>query len=136
MRRVAFAGILAMKPQMLVLDEPSTGLDPAARKDFMQLIKKLNESGISIVMVSHNMDDLSYLCSRIIVLSQGQILMDDTPENIFANKSVLEQAHLDVPVAAKIAQNLIAKGFNLEEKLYSNQSLANHIAQLYKVRGV
>ena len=84
-RRVAFAGVLAMNPQVLVLDEPTAGLDPEAKAMFLQLIDTLHKDGMTVVMVSHNMDDLARFCNRIIVLNQGQIVLEGTPEQVFSH---------------------------------------------------
>ena len=83
-RRVAFAGVLAMNPEVLVLDEPVAGLDPQARTEFLQLIAELHAQGITVVMVSHSMDDLALLCDRILVLKEGEQFALGTPAEVFA----------------------------------------------------
>src|SRR5690606_11391219 len=82
-RRVAFAGVLALEPRILVLDEPTAGLDPAARADLLAHILTLHRSGISLVMISHNMDELAAICHRLVVMEAGRTIMEGTPDTIF-----------------------------------------------------
>ena len=88
-RRVAFAGVLAMEPEVLVLDEPAAGLDPKARKSFLDMVSHLHEEGLTVVMVSHNMDDLANLCDRVAVMSEGKLLMEGTPAKVFSRADEL-----------------------------------------------
>ncbi len=81
-RRVAFAGVLAMEPEVLVLDEPMAGLDPAARSDFLELIDRLHHGGLTVVMVSHSMDDLANCCDRIVVMNEGAVFAEGTPAQV------------------------------------------------------
>ena len=105
-RRVAFAGVLAMNPKVLVLDEPVAGLDPQARAEFLQLIAELHAQGITVVMVSHTMDDLALLCDRILVLKEGEQFALGTPAEVFAHAEELRAIGLGVPAAQKIANDL------------------------------
>ena len=131
-RRVAFAGVLAMDPQVLVLDEPVAGLDPAARESFLQLICDLHGAGLGVVMVSHNTNDLARLCNRVLVLSQGRQLFLDTPEQVFSHEEELHAAGLDVPAAQRMANALRRRGLALPRKLYATaQDLAYELAVLY-----
>ena len=132
-RRVAFAGVLAMQPHILVLDEPAAGLDPAARASFLSLIKDLHEQGLTVVMVSHSMENLAQLCSRIIVLNQGRIFAQGTPEQVFSDAEGLKSIGLDVPAAQRVANKLRARGIALPDKLYSSaDQLSADVAQLYR----
>ena len=132
-RRVAFAGVLAMNPQVLVLDEPTAGLDPEAKAMFLQLIDTLHKDGMTVVMVSHNMDDLARFCNRIIVLNQGQIVLEGTPEQVFSHEGELHAIGLDIPTAQRMANNLRAHGVRLPARLFFDaQDLANACAALYK----
>ena len=88
-RRVAIAGVLAMKPQILILDEPSAGLDPAGRADMRKLIKDIKNEGVTVVMVSHSMDDVSKMCDRIIVMNKGTIALDGTPREVFKHTELI-----------------------------------------------
>ena len=131
-RRVAFAGVLAMNPQVLVLDEPTAGLDPEAKAMFLQLIDTLHAQGMTVVMVSHNMDDLARFCNRIIVLNQGQLVLEGTPEQVFSHEEELHAIGLDIPTAQHLANNLRARGVNLPSRLFFDaQDLANACAVLY-----
>lgn len=132
-RRVAFAGVLAMNPQVLVLDEPTAGLDPEAKALFLQLIDTLHRDGMTVVMVSHNMDDLARFCNRIIVLNQGQLVLEGTPEQVFSHEGELHAIGLDIPTAQRMANNLRARGVRLPARLFFDaQDLANACAALYK----
>lgn len=119
MRRVAIAGVLAMEPQTLVLDEPCAGLDPRGREEILGLISDLHrESGATIVMVSHSMDDVAALAERVIVMNHGKVAMDGTPREIFSRGEELRAIGLDVPQAVELAQKLREKGFDVQEGIY------------------
>ena len=119
MRRVAIAGVLAMEPQTLVLDEPCAGLDPRGREEILGLISDLHrESGTTIVMVSHSMDDVAALAERVIVMNHGSVVMDGTPREVFAKGEELRAIGLDVPQAVELAQKLREKGFDIPERIY------------------
>lgn len=119
MRRVAIAGVLAMEPQTLVLDEPCAGLDPRGREEILGLISDLHrESGATIVMVSHSMDDVAALAERVIVMNHGKVAMDGTPREIFSRWEELRAIGLDVPQAVELAQKLREKGFDVPEGIY------------------
>lgn len=128
-RRVAFAGVLAMRPSVLVLDEPVAGLDPASREDFLTLIEKFHRSGLTIVMVSHNMNDISRLADRVLVMNKGEITWLGTPEEVFSHAKELREIGLGVPHSVRLANELRDLGFNLEEKLYLPNTLADAIAK-------
>ena len=114
MRRVAIAGVLA-----LVLDEPCAGLDPRGREEILGLISDLHrESGTTIVMVSHSMDDVAALAERVIVMNHGSVVMDGTPREVFAKGEELRAIGLDVPQAVELAQKLREKGFDIPEGIY------------------
>ena len=131
-RRVAFAGVLAMNPEVLVLDEPVAGLDPQARTEFLQLIAELHAQGITVVMVSHSMDDLALLCDRILVLKEGEQFALGTPAEVFAHAEELRAIGLGVPAAQKLANDLRNAGFALPAALYDADTLADDLAALYQ----
>lgn len=131
-RRVAFAGVLAMRPTKLILDEPVAGLDPAARNDFLELISDLHEDGLTVVMVSHTMDDLARYCDRILVLKEGSLFALGTPEEVFSHAAELREIGLGVPSAQKIANDLKEAGIDLNGRLYDTTSLADALAALYR----
>ena len=119
MRRVAIAGVLAMEPQTLVLDEPCAGLDPKGREEILGLISDLHrESGATIVMVSHSMDDVAALAERVIVMNHSKVAMDGAPREVFSRGEELRAIGLDVPQAVELAQKLREKGFDVPEGIY------------------
>lgn len=113
MRRVAIAGILAMEPKVLVLDEPTAGLDPKGRRELMSLFKKLHNSGMTIVLVTHLMDDVANFADFVYILESGKIITSGLPKNIFQDVKLLEEKQLGVPKVTKFAQNLVEKGLDL-----------------------
>lgn len=130
-RRVVFAGVLAMEPEVLVLDEPMAGLDPAARRDFLELIDRLYRDGLTVVMVSHSMDDLANCCDRIVVMNEGAVFAEGTPEQVFAHADELKSIGLGVPAAQRMALALAEAGVPLRRGgLYTVESLADELADL------
>lgn len=130
-RRVAFAGVLAMEPEVLVLDEPMAGLDPAARRDFLELIDRLHRDGLTVVMVSHSMDDLANCCDRIVVMNEGTVFAEGTPAQAFAHADELKSIGLGVPAAQRMALALAEAGVPLRRGgLYTVKSLADELADL------
>ena len=128
-RRVAFAGVLAMEPEVLVLDEPMAGLDPAARRDFLELIDRLHREDLTVVMVSHSMDDLANCCDRIVVMNEGAVFADGTPAQVFAHANELKSIGLGVPAAQRMALSLVQAGVPLRcDKLYTVEALADELA--------
>ncbi len=130
-RRVAFAGVLAMEPEVLVLDEPMAGLDPAARGDFLGLIDRLHREGLTVVMVSHSMDDLANCCDRIVVMNEGAVFAEGTPAQVFAHADELKSIGLGVPAAQRMALALAKAGVPLRrDRLYTVEALADELAGL------
>lgn len=130
-RRVAFAGVLAMEPEVLVLDEPMAGLDPAARSDFLELIDRLHREGLTVVMVSHSMDDLANCCDRIVVMNEGAVFAEETPAQVFAHADELKSIGLGVPAAQRMALALAKAGVPLRfDGLYTVESLADELVDL------
>ena len=110
-RRVAIAGVLAMKPEVLILDEPTAGLDPKGREDILNLIKKLHDDmGITIILVSHSMDDVANYVDRIIVMNKGRVAFDDEPMEVFRHYKELEEIGLAAPQVTYVMQELKAAG--------------------------
>lgn len=103
-RRLAIAGILAMKPDILVLDEPAAGLDPLAKQELYAILKDLEKTGVSIIMISHSMDDISKLAEKVLLLHEGKALAYETVENTFANEDLIERAALDLPALMDFAK--------------------------------
>lgn len=130
-RRVAFAGVLAMEPEVLALDEPMAGLDPAARRDFLGLIGRLHREGLTVVMVSHSMDDLANCCDRIVVMNEGAVFAEGTPAQVFARADELKSIGLGVPAAQRMALALAQAGVPLRcDRLYTVEALADELAGL------
>ena len=129
-RRVAFAGVLAMDPHTLMLDEPVAGLDPQAKQRFLDLLVELREQqGLTVVVVSHNMDDLAKLCDRVLVLNEGRLFALDTPAAVFTDEAVLNSIGLGVPQAAHLANSLATYGVELPvDTVPSIDDLASAIA--------
>ena len=131
MRRVAIAGVLAMEPQVLVLDEPCAGLDPRGREEILGLIKKLHEeAGTTIVMVSHSMDDVASLAERVIVMNHGELVMDGAPRDVFACGEELRGMGLDVPQAVQLADKLRERGFDIPEGIYRIEEIKTEIEKI------
>ncbi|PZO94992.1 energy-coupling factor ABC transporter ATP-binding protein [Streptococcus halichoeri] len=115
MRRVAIAGILAMQPSVLVLDEPTAGLDPKGRLELMTLFKKLHQAGLTIVLVTHLMDDVANYADFVYVLETGRIILSGTPKQVFQHVAFLEAKQLGVPKVTKFAEGLVKRGWQLEQ---------------------
>lgn len=114
-RRVAIAGVLAMKPEVLVLDEPTAGLDPKGRDEILDQIAKLKEeTGITVILVSHSMEDVAKYVERIIVMNRGSVLYDDTPREVFKHVEELEQVGLAAPQVTYIMQALSKRGMPVD----------------------
>lgn len=128
-RKVAIAGVLAMEPKILIMDEPIAGLDPMGRESFMQLTRSLNECGITILMVSHNMDNLAEYTRKVLVMNEGQLLMEGTPAEIFSDYEKLTAASLDLPEVAQFANLLRKKGFDLPEGVIQYEQLKEILLQ-------
>lgn len=122
-RRVAFAGVLAMKPEVLILDEPVAGLDPAAHKEFLTLIKRLHQQGLTIVMVSHDMDDLAKYCTQILVLNKGSKVAEGMPHKVFAQGDALREIGLGLPSPTRFAEALRNRGIELTSGYYDYETL-------------
>lgn len=130
-RRVAFAGVLAMEPEVLVLDEPAAGLDPAARREFLDLVAELHRSGLTVVMASHSMDDLAALCDRIVVMNEGEVLMQGSAPEVFARGDELHRVGLGLPAAQRMANRLAADGVPVRlDRLYDLDALADELAAI------
>ena len=115
MRRVAIAGILAMEPRILVLDEPTAGLDPIGRKELMILFKKLHQDGITIVLVTHLMDDVAEFADQVYVMEKGKLVKGGKPSLVFQNVEFMEEIQLGVPKITRFAQRLVDRGISFEQ---------------------
>ena len=132
-RRVAFAGVLAMEPEVLVLDEPSAGLDPRGREELLAHIRAYHkERGNTVVLVSHSMDEIAQNVDRIAVLSDAHVLMSGTPREVFARADELVAAGLDVPQVTRVAMALRAKGLPIDPAVYTVAELKAALLALRK----
>ncbi len=132
-RRVAIAGVLAMDPEVLILDEPTSGLDPQGRNMIMEQVKKLHEKkGVSIVWVSHNMEQVALHAKRIVVMNDGQVAMDDTTRNIFARGDELEQMGLKVPQVTSVMHELKNAGLDVDTPVLSVEEAKDNLLKVLK----
>lgn len=129
-RRVAIAGILALKPKYLILDEPTAGLDPKARKNLLAEIQKLHRAGVTIIFVSHSMEDIANLASRVIVLAQGKILFDGTPRKLFTRTEILDAAGLMPPPITQVMQGLRRAGLPINAEIITLDEAEQAILRL------
>lgn len=133
MRRVAIAGVLAMKPSVLILDEPTAGLDPRGRDRILGMLEELHaRENVTILMVSHSMDDMARLASRLIVMSDGKVVADGTPREIFMQEEMMTSIGLDIPEAARLCARLRAKGYDLPADLFRPEQLKEQLLRLWK----
>ena len=133
MRRVAIAGVLAMRPAVLILDEPTAGLDPRGRDRILSMLEELHaRDHVTIIMVSHSMDDMARLATRLVVMANGKILASGTPREIFSQVDMMVSAGLDVPQAARLCHALREKGYALPADLYRPEELKEHLLRLWK----
>lgn len=132
MRRVAMAGVLAMRPEILVLDEPAAGLDPMSREDMLQLISGLHRQGTTIVMISHSMDDVARFSTRAVVMEHGTIAMEGPPEEIFRHTEQLSQMGLDVPSVCKLSLKLRAMGVDCPQDIFREEQAERALLNLWK----
>lgn len=130
-RRAALAGIIAMKPKYLVLDEPMAGLDPLGRKAILDTIDSLRQSlGCAVVMVSHSMDDMADRAQRVAVLNEGRLLMVDTAEAVFSKSELLISVGLDVPQISRLGIELRRRGIAIPEGIYEKAKMAEALTAL------
>ena len=135
-RRIAVAGVLAQKPKILILDEPLAGLDPTARREFLSLLRQLNkQEHTTILMISHNADALAENCSRILVLDEGHLLSDGTPQEVFFDADALRARHLDVSFARQTAQLLQKGGFDIPQNIVSRDALLESVLHAFGREG-
>ena len=135
-RRAAMAGVVAMKPQTLILDEPAAGLDPRGREEILSLIRRIHENGArTLIMVSHSMTDVSRLCSRILVLSHGSLVADGTPREVFSDTTAIREAGLELPECARLAERLREEGFPVPPGAFTREDVKRAILQAFGKEG-
>jgi len=127
-RRAAIAGVLAMKPDFLVLDEPTAGLDPVGRCEILDMVSSLHkDGGMTIILVSHSMEDVAKYVERVIVMDRGRVAFDDSPRVVFSHGSELEEMGLGIPESARIIHMLKNKGFNVDPDVLTVEEAADTI---------
>ncbi len=135
-RRVAIAGVLAMRPNVLVLDEPAAGLDPRGRREMLALVRDYHaRGGVTVIMVSHSMDDVARMCSRIIVMNRGKGAFDAPPAQVFAHGDELAAMGLGIPACAQLANRLRERGFEIPSGMFEMEELAGAIAACLGAEG-
>lgn len=132
MRRVALAGVLAMRPETLILDEPAAGLDPLSRQSMLELIRQLHSQGTTIMMVSHSMDDVARVATRVVVMEKGALAMDGTPEEIFARPAELEKMGLDVPAVCRLGMLLRDKGIAFPAGIFREEEALSFLLSVLR----
>ncbi len=130
-RRVAIAGVLAMKPQILILDEPTAGLDPEGREEILGLLENLrSKQGITVILVSHSMEDMADHAERLLVMDRGSIIMNGSPRDVFMNADLLEEVGLSVPQVSAVLREMKQKGFNVDVSATTVEEAADSIMRV------
>ena len=128
-RRVAIAGILAMSPQLLVLDEPTAGLDPQGARQMMQLFRDINRKGVTVLVVTHNMEHVLEYCDEVVVLEKGRLLMHTDIKTFFKNEEYMEKANIDPPAIVKFRQYLRKYGVEVDDDVLDIESMAKFLGK-------
>ena len=135
-QRVAIAGIIAMRPKCIVLDEPTAMLDPRGRREVMETIQKLNrEYGITVVLITHYMDEAAQ-CDRVIVMDSGKVILDDTPKKVFSHVRELKTVGLDVPQTSELIYEFLKEGYNLPNDVLTEDECIKAITTLFRRKGI
>ncbi|MBQ3118588.1 MAG: energy-coupling factor transporter ATPase [Clostridia bacterium] len=132
-RRVAIAGVIAMKPSVLVLDEPTAGLDPAGREEILSQIKSIYDEGnMTVILVSHSMEDVARLVNRLIVMNEGKVFADGTVDEVFSRGRELRNIGLNVPQVNVLIDELVARGLNINPNIYTVENAKNELIEYFK----
>ena len=132
-RRVAIAGVIAMEPKVLILDEPTAGLDPKGRDDILGQIRQLHDKyGMTIVLVSHSMEDVAKLAEKVIVMNKGKVVLTGTPKEVFKEVDILEEIGLGVPQVTYLMKELIKNGFDVSDEAYTIEQAKEEILKFFK----
>lgn len=135
-RRVAIAGVLAMEPEVLILDEPTAGLDPKGRDELLEQLAKLHkERNMTIILVSHSMEDVANYAERILVMDKGRILLDQTPKEVFSHRKELEEIGLGVPQVTYLMQELKSRGFPVAADVTTVQEAKTELLKYFQIKG-
>ena len=132
-RRVAIAGVLAMEPQVLILDEPTAGLDPKGHKDILDMVEKVRrDRNLTILLVSHNMDDAARMADRVLVLDKGHLAMNGTPREVFSHHKELHEIGLGAPSSSELLYLLKEKGLNVRTDIFDEDGAAREIVNAFR----
>ncbi|MBE6834868.1 MAG: energy-coupling factor transporter ATPase [Ruminococcaceae bacterium] len=136
-RRAAIAGVIALEPEVLILDEPTAGLDPIGRQTVINMVENYRETtGKTVIMISHSMDDVARYCDRVLVMKKGKVELFDTVENVFADSEKLDSLGLGVPQVTKVMLGLKKRGFNVRTDIFTVEAAKEEILRLIKGRGM
>lgn len=127
-QRIAIAGVIAIRPRCIIFDEPTAMLDPRGRKDIMEIIEKLHREGITVILITHFMDE-AVKADRVVIMNKGEILLDGTPEHVFSQDELIRSARLDVPMAAEIAIYLRENGIDVPPDVVTAERLKEFVCQ-------
>lgn len=127
-QRIAIAGVVAIRPRCIIFDEPTAMLDPRGRKDIMEIIEKLHREGITVILITHFMDE-AVKADRVVIMNKGEILLDGTPEHVFSQDELIRSARLDVPMAAEIAIYLRGNGIDVPPEVVTAERLKEFVCQ-------
>lgn len=130
-QRIAIAGVVAMRPECIILDEPTAMLDPHGRYEVMEIIEKLNKEGITVILITHFMEEAAR-ADRVIIMDKGKVVLDGTPTQVFCHINEIKALNLDVPFAVDLANRLGKRGIPIPEKIIGTEELADYISSLYK----
>lgn len=130
-RKVAFAGVFVMEPDVLIFDEPDAGLDSISKRHFYELVKSLNDKyGTTIIFITHNLDDVIEYANKVLVLNKGKLLSSGTPYEVFSNESLMNECNLDTPYAISIYKELNSKGYNVDKDKLKFTDLVDAMSKL------
>lgn len=127
-QRIAIAGVVAMKPKCIIFDEPTAMLDPRGRDEIMSIIDELHEEGITVILITHFMEE-AVRAERVIIMNDGKVLLDGTPQDVFGNVEIVRSANLEVPLMADVAAKLRARGIDVPEDIITEEKMVEFICQ-------
>ena len=128
-QRIAIAGVVAMKPNIIIFDEPTAMLDPKGRKEIMKIIDELHKEGITVILITHFMEEVT-AADRVIIMHEGKVLLDGTPREVFAQADIIRKANLEVPLMVELGDRLRAQGLNIPQGIINEKEMVEAICQL------
>ena len=128
-QRIAIAGVVAMKPKIIIFDEPTAMLDPKGRKEIMKIIDELHQEGITVILITHFMEEVT-AADRVIIMHEGKVLLDGTPREVFAQADIIRKANLEVPLMVELGDRLRAQGLNIPQGIINEKEMVEAICQL------